>query len=141
MKRKVIAVLNLFLLLCNCCGCNQQPADSSISGFRVVTAVTVFYENGPIQALRHYTSDGKMQQILDYLRLISPYGTPGEDPETAAGSDYQIVLSYSDGKQKTYRQKADRFLQGVDGRWQNIDPSQAEDLARILGQLESDSVL
>ena len=82
-----------------------------------------------------------MQKILDYLRLINPYGTPDEDPETAVGSDFHIVLSYSDGYQKFYRQKSDRYLQNTDGRWQKIDPTKAEELARLVGQLESDAVL
>ncbi len=133
--------ITVILLLCFTTGCNRDPADSGLSNFRVVTAVTVFYDNGPINAQRHYTTDGKMQQILDYLRLINPYGTPEEDPETAVGSDFHIVLSYSDGHQKTYRQKGDRFLQGADGRWQKIDPTKAEELSRIVGLLESDSAL
>ncbi len=139
MKRQIAWILTALLFLCCTTGCNRQPGDSGLSDFSVVTQVTVFYENGPIRTLRQYTSDGKMQKILDYLRLINPYGAPDEDPEAAAGSDFQIVLSYSNGQQKFYRQKSDRFLQGTDGRWQKIDPSRAEDLSKIVGQMESDA--
>ena len=145
MRRKSTAVFTVFitaiLLLCVTTGCNRHPEDSGLSNFRVVTAVTVYYDNGPINAQRHYTTDSKMQKILDYLRLINPYGVPNEDPETAVGSDFYIVLSYSDGFQKTYRQKGDRFLQGSDGLWKKIDPAKAEEFGRIVGQLESDRAL
>ena len=140
--KNIITIISTgILLLCITTGCNRHPGDSGLSDFRVVTAVTVYYDNGPINAQRHYTQDSKMQQILDYLRLINPYGAPDEDPETAAGSDFYIVLSYSDGFQKTYRQKGDRFLQGTDGLWKKIDPSKAAELSKIVGQLESDTAL
>ena len=140
-KHVFTVIMATILLLCITTGCNRHPGDSGLSNLRVVTAVTVYYDNGPINAQRHYTTDPKMQQILDYLRLINPYGAPDEDPETAVGSDFYIVLSYSDGFQKTYRQKGDRFLQGADGLWKKIDPTKAEELGRIVGQMESDSTL
>ena len=138
--KSLFAVITaIVLLLCVTTGCNRPSEDSGLSNFRVVTSVSVYYDNGPISTQRHYTTDSKMQQILDYLRLINPYGAPEEDPETATGSDFYIVLSYSDGYQKFYRQKGDRFLQNSDGDWKKIDPSKAEDLSKIVGKLESDS--
>ncbi len=145
MRRKAKSVFTVItvaiLLLCITTGCNRHSGNSGLSNFRVVTAVTVYYDNGPINTQRHYTTDSKMQQILDYLRLINPYGAPDEDPEAAVGSDFYIVLSYSDGFQKTYRQKGDRFLKGSDGLWKKIDPAKAEELSRIVGQMESDAAL
>ena len=140
-KHYFAVIIATIMLMCVTTGCNRHPGDSGLSNFRVVTAVTVYYDNGPINTQRHYTTDSKMQQILDYLRLINPYGAPEEDPETAVGSDFYIVLSYSDGFQKIYRQKGDRFLQGTDGLWKKIDPTKAEELSRIVGQLESDVAL
>ena len=145
MRRNAIAVFTVILaaisLLCVATGCNRHSEDSGLSNFRVVTAVTVYYDDGPINTQRHYTTDSKMQQILDYLRLVNPYGAPEEDPESAAGSNFYIVISYSDGLQKYYRQKGDRFLQGTDGLWKKIDPEKAEELSKIVGQLESDQAL
>ena len=105
---------------------------------RVVTEITVTYLNGSIQCQRQYTSSDKMQQLLDYLRTAAAYGVPEEDPENAAGSDFYIVLSYSDGCQKYYRQKANRFLRDVDGVWKKLDPSRGEKLGQLIGQMESD---
>ena len=140
MLKKCLLLTLAVLFLGLTTGCNRISS-SDPTPLRIVTAVTVIYENGPINTQRHYTTDSKMQQILDYLRLIKPYGAPEEDPETAVGSNFYIVLSYSDGFQKYYRQKGDRFLQDTDGRWKKIDPAKAEELSRIVGQLESDHAL
>lgn len=131
-------MLALLLLLLS--GCHRQPLpDASRPIYRAVTSVTVTYKNGPIRTQRRYTSDEKMRKVMNYLRLIDPYGTPEEDPETAQGSDIHIILSYSDGFQKTYRQVGDRYMMEDGGKWQKIDPAKAEELGEILGQLESDA--
>ena len=105
---------------------------------RVVTEVTVTYVYGPVHTQRSYTHDEKIRQILNYLRQINPYGDPAENPETADGSDYHITFHYSDGCQESFRQKGDRFLQGSDGVWRNIDPKKAMRLGFILGKMRSD---
>ena len=129
----------IFMVCILLTGCRSSASQlSPVPGCRVVTKVTVTYENGPIQASRCYTSSEKMQQILNYLRLIDPYGHPDEDPEAASGSTYHIILSYSDGCEKIYRQKSDRFLKEDGGPWKKIDPIEAEDLGKLMGQMESD---
>ena len=135
---KISIMLALFLFLLS--GCHRQsPPESSLPIYRTVTSVTVTYKNGPIRAQRRYTSDEKMKRVMTYLRLIDPYGTPDENPEEAAGSDIHIILSYSDGFQKTYRQMGDRYMMEDGGKWQKIDPAKAKELGEILGQLESDA--
>lgn len=105
---------------------------------RVVTEVNVTFLNGSIQCQRKYIQTEKMQQILNYLRTASAYGVPAENPENAAGSDFYIVLSYSDGCRKYYRQKANRFLRDTDGIWKKLDPARAEKLGQLIGQMDSD---
>ena len=131
----IFAVCILLLTGCRSSASQQIP----VPVCRVVTQVTVTYENGPIQASRCYTSGEKMQQILNYLRLIDPYGHPDEDPETSGGSSYHIILSYSDGCEKVYKQKSDRFLKEGSGPWKKIDPTEAEELGRLMGRMESDA--
>lgn len=134
---KICIMLALFLLLLS--GCHRQSLpDASQPIYRAVTSVTVSYKNGPIRAQRRYTSDEKMKRVMNYLRMIDPYGMPEEDPEKAGGSDIHIVLSFSDGFQKTYRQIGDRFMMEDGGKWQKIDPKKAKELGEILGQTESD---
>jgi hypothetical protein len=47
---------------------------------RVVTQIDITYENGAIRTERHYQDDAKMKHVLNYLRLIDPYGRPAVDP-------------------------------------------------------------
>lgn len=136
--RRFFAIALLSALIFSLCGCDFHPEVPADHGARVITAITVTYENGPLNTRRHYTTDIKMQQILNYLRRIDPYGQPETDPETAGGSDFYIELTYSDGSRQLYRQKADRFMLDADGIWKRIDPGKAAQLSKILGLMESD---
>ena len=136
-KRSVCIFLTVFCLLLGGCGC-QAPVGQNATALRVVTEVSVYYQNGPLFAQRHYRNEEKMRQVLNYLRTVDAYGTPEEDPETAEGSEFQIYLYYSDGTRKRYRQKSDRFWQVEEGAWRMIDPKKAAELSRILSTTESD---
>lgn len=139
MRKQIKGLPFLFAVLWILCGCSRlEPGLPPDSACRVVTKIAVDYENGGIRFRRQYTAAEKMQQILNYLRLIDPYGKPDEDPETAAGSRFRITLSYSDGCQKVYLQQSDRFMKTDDGQWKRIDPDRARELSRILGQMEGD---
>ena len=136
-RRSILTAFFAALLLL--CGCSRlDPVSPSLPVCRVVTGIDISYENGPIRVRRSYTASEKMQQVLNYLRIIDPYGPPEEDPETATGSSFRITLSYSDGCEKVYLQKADRFMKTDGGEWKRIDPKRARELSRILGQTESD---
>jgi len=128
-----LLILSFFLLLS---GCTREDPPSS---FPLVTEITVHYENGPIHGELRYTEDEKMQQILTYLRLLNPYGQPQEDPETAEGTLFQIILTHSGGGSTVYQQKADRYLKTGQDPWLCIPPQKALELSLLLGYLESDS--
>lgn len=128
-----LLILSFFLLLS---GCTREDPPSS---FPLVTEITVHYENGPIHGELRYTEDEKMQQILTYLRLLNPYGQPQEDPETAEGTLFQIILTHSGGGSSVYQQKADRYLKTGQEPWLCIPPQKALELSLLLGYLESDS--
>ena len=133
MKTKIgIFILSVLLLLS---GCNRKESQSS---FPLVTEITVHYENGPIHGQLHYTEDDKMQLILTYLRLLKPYGQPPEDPETADGTLFQIVLTHADGSHTTYQQKGDQYLKNGQSPWLCIPPQKAVELSLLLGYLEED---
>lgn len=117
-------------------GCSHQSPPSRPT---VVTGITVTYENGPISARRYYTTSAKMRAILNYLRWIDPYGTPEVDPDSVSGGSFSIVLSYSDGREKLYRQKADSYLLEEGYAWRKIDPDRAITLGKILGEMDSDA--
>ena len=122
-------------LLGGCMHFITRPAQMPV---RVVTHINITYDNGNIQTKRHYEDSAKVNQVLNYLRMIDPYGRPAVDPEILAGSHFHIELAYSDGSSKIYRQKADCYMQIDGGEWKTIDPARAEELSLLLGQMESD---
>ncbi len=136
-SKRLFAVLLCFFML-PLGGCSRHSTGDSPSALRVVTEIDIAYKNGPLHCRRHYHKDEKMAQILSYLRQISPYGRPQEDPELTDGSLFQISLTYSDGSKKIYEQKADSYLRVNGGPWENIDPQKAETLSQLLGTLPSD---
>ncbi len=80
-----------------------------------------------------------MRAVLNYLRWIDPYGLPQEDPETAEGSSFRIILSYSDGREKQILQKADRYLWEEGKNWRAIDPEEGAALLQIVSGMTSDT--
>ena len=125
----------LAIPLCGCCNpdcCKSEP-------YRVISSVRVSYKNGPLEAQRVFLTSEKIQKIVDYLRRIASYGNPVENPETVTGSEFYIVVDYSDGSAQTYHQRADRLMRIGSGPWKRIDPKKAIDLGRILGAMTSDS--
>ena len=142
MKKKKIAILLVvcLLLAAAAVGCTYHfPKDQNNTQGRVVTGVLVHFSNGPLKLQRNYTDSDKMRRILHYLRYIDPYGTPSEDPEQLQGSDFHIVLSFSDGGYQVYQQRSDRFMRIDGGIWQRIDPEKAKELTFMLDQMESDA--
>ena len=134
--KKLVAVFALFSLLLT--GCNRsnaaQPAKCSI-----VTGIHISFSDGPLHTERQYTASNKVRAVLNYLRWLDPYGLPEEDPEAVSGSSFEITLQYSDGCEKHYVQKADRFLLEDGKPWRRIDPDRAQTLSQILGQMASDT--
>lgn len=138
-SKKIMLILSLLLIfILPLSGCSRHSTGDSAASLRVVVKIDVSYKNGPIHCQRHYNDSDKMTQVLNYLRLIDPYGTPQENPDAAVGSLFHIKLTYSDGSTKVYQQKSDRYMRIDDGPWKTINPSKAEELSLLLGQLESD---
>ena len=136
---KVLLLICSLGLFCSVfSGCIQFVPQTEEKPIRVVTQIDITFDNGAIHAQRHYQDAQKVRQILNYLRLIDPYGRPTVDPELVYGSQFYIELSYSDGSKKVYRQKADRYMQIDGGEWKTINPNRAEELSLLLGQLVSD---
>ena len=119
-------------------GCSHQPAKPEDS-YRVVTNVQILYRNGPTEAQMSFSEEKNVQAILEYLRQISPYGTPAEDPNSVDGSHFYITLIHSDGSTNTYHQLADRMMQLDGGPWRRIDVNRAGKLEILLKQMAEDN--
>ena len=138
MKKSFFLICLLTVLSAFLWGCSRRDAPQNAGP--VVTRIAVTCQNGPVQTQRSYTSPVKMRAILNYLRWIDPYGVPQEDPEQVDGTLFRIVMIFSDGSEKVYLQKADRYMQ-IDGApWKTVDPQKALTLSQILGQMKSDEM-
>ena len=138
MRQSSYKMILLFFLVLMSTGCTSHESVPT-EEYRVVTQIDVVYHNAPIVSEGSFQDPEKMQKILYYLRKISPYGTPANDPGQVQGSDFYITLRYSDNTQKTYQQRDDRFMRVDGGPWKRIDPKRAVMLSRILGTLDSDT--
>lgn len=127
---------SLFFLLSSCCRILHNPKRTP---YRVVAQIQVSYENGTIETQRQISQEAKMRPILDYLRYLDPYGRPHEDPEQIGGNDCRITLIYSDGTQRIYRQRADRYMRIDDGPWTRVDETKAMELKMLLWVIPSDA--
>ena len=134
MKKTVLIVILAAAVLMGC-SLTRGPVQTQP---RTVTQITADYRSGVIELHRQYTDADKMRAVLNYLRCLTPSGIPDEDPTSVAGSVVQIVLTYSDGSTKTYRQRADQYLQIEDGAWQSIPSEKGREFPLLLGLMESD---
>lgn len=133
MKKSVICLIFALLFLFS--GCHIQPAASPAP--QLVKSITVIKADGDDIHEVHYTNSEKIAVILNYLRLIDPYGPPDTDPDKVAGREYRIELHYRKGPPRIYLQKADRYLMS-DGKWRKIKQENAEFLGLIVEGMESD---
>ena len=136
MCKKISLLLLLVLILGGCSDVNAETPGRP----RLVTGISAVYQKGAIRLERQYSDDEKMGAVLDYLRLLKTYGPAEVDPEATDGSRIQITLRFSDGSQKVYDQWADQFLRCDGGKWEQINPEQGQELALLLGMLESDEI-
>lgn len=104
----------------------------------IVTQILVVSHHGDHDMTRQYTQPHKIQPVLQYLRLLKREGTADLDPELLTGDRYDITLYYSDGQQKIYRQRSNRYLSKNCQQWEKINQEQAERLYPILQAMPSD---
>ena len=132
MVMKKIAILAV--LVCVLSGCGQK-ADMPV--YRVVTGVEVEYHQQDRTILRTYNTTTSMQSILNYLRILRPFGPV--NPESAFDSACKITLHYSQGPDSVYIQRGQQYLQKDGGDWETVDSSRASLLYPLLLLLPSDS--
>lgn len=133
-KILVVCALAGFGLL----GCGKAPSPAAPPPRRVVTQVDVT-RNGPDRPLRrHYTQPGKMEEVLNYVRLLQSRIPSDRNPDAVPGALYQITLTLSDGGTVSYRQKGGLMLQKEAGPWQKIDPDLAMGFDELLEKTPSD---
>ncbi len=127
-----------FLIVFMIPGCRGSDASNTV--FRTVTQIDVVCTRENETLYRTYHTPKKLEAILLYLRLLSPYGRAEVDPEALEGDIFDITVHFSDGRQRIYRQRSDRFVSKDFAPWQNIDTDHAQKLYPLLLLMPGDTV-
>ena len=122
------------VMICICCllsGCRKQE-----SAYRVVTSVEVNYRQGENAIHRIYTRDENITAVLNYLRMLRPYGpvTPEETDDLSC----EIILKFSHGADTVYTQMGYDYLRKDKESWTKIDDTRASLLYPLLLLMPSD---
>ena len=129
MKR--MAILLIFVLFLG--GCSKQEE----TVYRVVTGVDVEYRQADNIITRTYHKSNSIESILNYIRILKPYGPVR--PEGEYDSGCRITLHYSQGPDTVYIQQGSQYLQKDGGDWKTVDSDRASLLYPLLLLLPSDS--
>lgn len=105
----------------------------------VVNQITVTYQDGNSQIVKNYTSQHKMRQILNKFRLLGQQYKPLINPENLDTTLFQVRLSFSDGSQRLYHTRSDRYIRTDDGPWRQTDAQRLQALNELLRQLPPDA--
>lgn len=130
MKRTVILLIVCVLL----CGCKKEE---KVPEHRVVTGVQVEYHQGERVLRRSYHKTENVQFMLNYLRILKPFGPV--IPEEGSADSCQITLQYSHGPDSVYLQRGNSYLCRNGGDWESIDKTRATLLYPMLLLLPSDT--
>ena len=124
MIRKLIFPIIIMLFLS---GCSAKPQ------YKVVTQVEV--SSG--ETRYRYHTPKKMEKFLYYLRSLETWGPAQLDELT--GVDYQILLTFSDGSTKRYRQRGTQSLAINNGGWCKVKDERGSKLPLLLEAVPPDS--
>ncbi len=129
--KKAVWLLILCVLFCGCKK-KETPPDH-----RVVTGVQVEYHQGEKVLLRNYQKTENVQFVLNYLRILKPFGPV--IPEGEQTDNCRITLQYSYGPDSIYLQQGNSYLCRNGGVWESIDRTRASLLYPMLLLLPSDA--
>ena len=118
--------------------CLSGCAEKRENGGPVVCEVDVTCRRGKQMQQFQYTQPGKMEMVLDYLRLQPDLGPVDADPERYAGEQIRIDVILSDGTARVYYQQAGQFMSRQLHPWQRIDPQRAEAFSQKLRKTATD---
>ena len=135
--RKSLMLLLIFLSLLSGCSRVHTPEEQE-TGLRMVVQIDVSCSQDGESIHRSYTSEDKMEAMLLYLRLLKPLGPAQTDPEELLGPANEIVVRFSNGQQRIYRLRADRFLSTDSHPWQSVDQVHAQELYKLVILMSSD---
>ena len=128
--KRIGLLLALCFMLTGCVRAEKLPV------CRVVTGVQVELQQNGKLLRRSYTKTESVQAMLNYLRILKPYGPV--IPEAGDGDGCRITLQFSHGPDTVYLQQGNSYLCCDGGRWETIDGNRATLLYPMLLLMPSD---
>ena len=135
--RKLILLLFTVLSLTGCSRSVPVPTETAPL-CRYVTQVDMTCRQPADVLHKHFTRDEKIESILFYLRLLHDHGDIDTLPPDAEQTDYEIILSFSDGSQRVYHQRGSAYLSQDGGPWLILEQWQGRKLQTLFQLLPSD---
>ena len=129
--KKAVVLLAFCLIFCGCKKKETPPEH------RVVTGIQVEYYRGENVLYRTYQKTENVQFVLNYLRILNPFGPV--IPEGKQTDNCRITLQYSYGPDSIYLQQGNAYLCRNDGPWESINSARASLLYPMLLLLPSDA--
>ena len=128
----IITVLSFCMLLGG-----SYPA--SLNPCRVVTEITIEWNDENTTHSCRYTQQQKMNHVMNYLHSLNPI-PGGGDPsqESTNATQYRIRILRSDGTVGSYTQHGITNFHKENEPWEYIDPEDAIRLPLILAAIPSD---
>lgn len=133
MLRKMIAIALTMVMLGMCSGCLRKKA-----GVRVVDQISVQWVEDGVDVCRVHEDPEKMHLILNKVRTLGQRFSTDVDPETLETPAVTMSLLYSDGSQRMYQIKPDRYVRIGQASWQQADPKRVTALRLLLLSLPGD---
>lgn len=129
MKKNLAVLLSAALLLSGC----SKPPD-----VKVVSQISVDWEQSDGAVDRVYTDPYKMQRVLNRMRQLGQRFSPELDPEGLKEPSVTITVAFNDGSHHRHQVKADRYIRTDNRLWQQTDPKQIQRLQFLLKALPGD---
>lgn len=137
--KKFIVLLLICSFLSSGCSRIHTPGEQEPAQ-RMVVQIDVSCSQDGESIHRSYTSENKMEAMLLYLRLLKSQGPAQVNPEELLGPVSKIVVQFSNGQQRIYRLRADRFLSTDSRPWQSVDQTHAQELYKLVMLMPSDQL-
>ena len=134
MRKVLCTVLAVFCLS----GCHRQTSSETEPLCHYVVRAEVTCHTGGETVSKQFTADAKIESVLHYLRLLEDNGDVDRLPRNAEGADYEILLFFSDGGCRLYRQKGTGYLSKDGGPWLILKQRQGSRLQTLFKLLPSD---
>ena len=134
MVKKILSLVLAAGILGSCCGCMRKKV-----GIRLVEKVCVQWEEDGQTVCREHENPETIQLILNQVRTLGQRFSSQTNPDTLNTPTVTVKLLFSDGSEKQYQLKSDRYVRVGQAPWQQVNPQKVASLQLLLLSLSENS--